>query len=314
MNKGLVRVRNDGVWKWRTEAYDGAGCGKDTYCPLVTERFGADHVDSFRDFLRAARSETTASAVRAVGVSSLFLSIGMHLPSQVDALRFRSIVCALIEHGWVVAAAMGEFGMTAADVYYDPVFGAEHPEVTTQVMNVVAGNAPWENSETLQRFSAFSGEDPDVRAICIKALTKHASEPVCVAAYELFGTDVFFSDRGRKAVLAFFWKERRDEFEDVCEDMGVPKGTALFEAYSSTGCRHAVDAAIETGDAAIAWKCARAAMTKNDAVAFRAVCAAVTGAPSGLEIAVDSCRRVIELERLVASMLMERAVAWPRAD
>jgi hypothetical protein len=308
LSRGLVSLSEDGGWEWRGDAFDGLGCGPQSRCPLVAEEFRFGQMDAFGAFLRSSSDDAMVHARSRVSTSSLLASVGMGLASQVAALRYRTIVNTVVARGWTAMQKMQDSGVDAEAILYDPVFAFAHSTVLEEAAASVAKTGPWGRSSALETFSDFMGNNPEVRRICVGVLTNTTNFHICARAYDFFGSADMFAPKGRTTLMAGFWKDRRDEFDAMCEEIGVARHSALQEAYAR-GCSDAIPALVNTGNSASMWRCAEIAISKKDRDSIRllAVAADPEGAwPPYLAEVAECYQRIDGLEKIVADMLVEK--------
>lgn len=301
-------------WTFREDCYDGPGCSQE-YCPLVIERVFDDQPDVFRSFLddfasTAANGQPSAEAYmmaksHGIGRSSLLESIGYTVRAQIAALQYRSLVDALLEHGWMVARLMLERGLDAACVWHDPVFPAVHADVLKAVAGRIRDTGKWGREAARWRLTEFFRGA--LRAVA-EVLTDTDDVPLLLHMSERLAPGELH-ERGRFRLVAEFWSRRASfrDFADRCDRLHVSPRNALLELYRR-GWDVAGDVAA-TGNPATVRLCFEAACERGDGPAMKALGRLVEpgGLPEGVPRTVaELSRRAASLEATLAGVLVER--------
>ena len=304
VSRGVVTYGAAREWWFRRDCFDGRGCDPANRVPLVNESFGPGRWRAFRAFLSASAAEAEAAA-RAAGVecSEFLASVGCTLEHQVRALRYRTVVRALLSHGWRAVRLCLEHGVTDVGVCMDPVFAVGyHLDILEDIAVRIANDGPWERPAALDRLGEF------FRAFLYRVsrpLSETWSPDLVLYLYDREGTRDCLSDAGLSLCISAAWDKRRDRFDGVCESLGVARKNAVYEAYRQ-GCEGAFEETLTLSDERVrylafthAFHCGR----DDEAIALAATLADEYARKS---LACKCLKRMAELERIVTSLLVER--------
>lgn len=308
---GVIRLNpyNSEEWSYRFDCF--AVPGGDDYIPLVNERFRPDQPDVFREFLACDdRDAAAAAALKVAGTSAFLRSVGKDFRAQVRALRWRSVVNALMAEGWKVVRMCLEHGLLADYVFRDPVFETvEHYCVLHDVARrIVQDDVPWRRAAARRRLREFF--PGDLFHAVAHVLTASSDHDLQLFLWDRLFPSQFVSAPGRCALVVAFWRHRRDRFDELCRTIGLPRSNAVYEVFHA-GFRDALPDVLAVEDTRTrkaafihAWNAgdreSATALAKSLAPADREF------AVPGLTLAVASCLRLAELEAMVTSLLLER--------
>eukprot|EP00873_Tetraselmis_striata_P033815 jgi/Tetstr1/454079/TSEL_040998.t1 len=306
-------------WMFRRECFDGAKCDIAAYTPLVNESMRLHQPDVFHEFLATSHRDAEVAAVQSgVGVSSLLASLGYGLGDQVRALRYRSIVVAILMNGWKAVRVCLDHGITAEDIFRDPVFRVTHPGVVRcAARTVVQDSVPWRRDLARLRLMLFFGGEclREVFDVLVESADPHL---------QLFLLDAVappdpWPGSATRLVIAA-WRLRRAQFPDVCTRAGLTHAHGLFLVYES-GDDDALDCIVTLpgGDPDvrdIRWRTFECAWKSGDTRATRALAdvmedGEVDGRGAGAVAALRMCKRMSGLESIVKQLLVEKMMVRP---
>lgn len=295
-------------WGFRAGCFDGDGCGEQV--PLVSEALDLGRGGDFEEFLSAPLCDALGMARRhGVRPGTLFRSVGMGVCHQVRALRYRSVVVALLSQGWRALRACLRHGYTAEYLFRDPVFPSVSHQAVLQDVALRLGRegVPWGRAAARRRLTEFF--HGDYLVLVGHVLTESADADLQLHLFDLLGPRQFVSEAGRCSLLLAFWRRRRERFDWACDAIGVSRKNALLEVYAS-GEKGVLEDVLALGSPLHAqWAFAHAwnAGDQADAVRIAAVVECPGALPPPTALALEVCRRLARMERLVTSLLLEVA-------
>lgn len=305
---GVISYAANGGWSFLLEAFDGTGCSPETYTPLVTEKLRPRQASVFAEFLSASHEEATAMARRRVKTSSLLVSVGMGLGDQVRALRYRSVVNSLLTHGWDAVIACVANGVGANHVLHDPVFPVHHPRVLDSVAEKLATDASDStNHKSLAVLERFFGR---LLNSSTRALSATTSKPLVLFLYDKAGPRRLH-DSARTLLLAAIWSRRRDEFDEVCENVGIARNNAVYEVFLQ-GCEGALAELVSIPDESLRFQAFCHAFHSGADQNAYAIASSIPQGSFQNCIALRLVHRVAKLEKIIVGAIMERSFAAPQ--
>lgn len=300
---------NPDDWTYRYSCFVAQGCHE--YVPLVNEKFRPDQPDVFRDFLSCSEEQAfEAAAARVMGASELLVSVGKLFEDQVRALRWRSIVDAVIHGGWTVVRLCLEHGYRADYMFRDPVFhNINHYCVVHAVARrIIEDDVPWHRESARERLQDFfAGSLFEASA---HVLTRSSNHDLQLFLWDSLYPALFIHTGGRCSLLVAFWRRRRDEFDEVCEAIGISRDNAICEVFQA-GYKDVLPALLSVSDPVIRKAAFMQSWNEGDLESATAIAKTIRPEdrdfhiPS-MNLAIRSCLRTAELEAIVTSLLLEK--------
>lgn len=300
-DRGVVCYLNNRDWVFRHDCFDGAGCDVHTYIPLVNEQFRLDQWDVFGDFLSASTEEATSMAARkGLRRSTLLASVGSSLADQVRALRYRSIVRALLSYGWRAMRICLDSGLTANDIYIDPVFTVFHPDILNDVAKKIANDGPWGRPSSFARLESFF--PVQFLRLVSPSLSRTWSQDLILFLHD---RGLELSEEGRMLCLAAVWNQRRDRFSGLCEGLGIATKNAVYEVYRQ-GCDGAFDEVKRQPDARVRYLAFSHAFIAGKEEEARELVATLGEEYASKSLSVKCAKRMVELESILTGLLLDK--------
>ena len=309
-NIGILTV-DAPSWCFRHECFSVKG--GDGHVPLVNETFDSKHdMPRFAVFLSAGFDRSFLAACGKVGgTSPMFRSVGKRFEDQVRALRYRSIFNAVINLGWKALRACLDHGYTADYFFCDPVFErVEHKCVLEDIaMRIVNDRVPWNRGDTTTRLMEFF--HGDYAHMVAHVLTMGNNLHLQLFLWDRLFPDQFVTSYGRSALMAAFWRFRKDEFDDLCARFGVRRDIALYEVLE-LGAEDAIEALLAVEDPSVR-KMAFVRVWNNGDIdsatrlAHTLTDPDVSFASPGFSLALKACLRIHRLENIISALLLEKA-------
>ena len=308
VDRGVVSYcPRHGKWAFRSGCFDGAGCGQEGRVELVNEAFdpAPGLWRSFRRFLAASEDEAArAASIAGVKTSALLASVGATLADQVRALRYRSLVMALLRHGWAAARVCLDHGVDAARLYRDPVFPVFHPDILNAVAERLAADGPWSRPASLARLQGFFPH-AFLHTVSVALSGAAQSEDLVLFLYDRVRHRL--SDDARLLCLSAAWNKRRPEFDAVCECLGIARKNAVYEVYLRGG-EGSLEEIMKLGDAAVRHNAFFYAFFTGRPGEAARIASTLREEDFPRSPELECVKRVAELERTVCALLLERTL------
>jgi hypothetical protein len=299
-------------WFFRRDCFSVKG--GDGHVPLVNETFDTKHdMPRFAVFLSAGFDNSLMAARgKLVGTSPMLRSVGKGFEDQVRALRYRSIFNAALNLGWKALRACLDHGYTADYFFCDPVFErVGHKCVLEDIaMRIVNDRVPWDRGDTTTRLMNFF--HGDYMHIVAHVFTTSNNLHLQLFLWDRLYPDQFVSSYGRSALMAAFWRFRKNEFDDLCESIGVRRDIALYEVLE-LGAEDAIEALLAVEDPSVR-KMAFVRVWNNGNIESATRLAHtlsgddVSFASPGFSLALKACLRIHGLENIISALLLEKAL------